>query len=147
MPSRFAILTGGAVAARLRAVLVEGAMFGRTACVALALILSAVPGSQPRAANWLGEEFLVVGPAATTRPAACRLSRRHRAQSWIISAPRNFAFWNSELRIVGFEDVHETAILPWAAQSIPRRYCSGTALIKRRPQIRDRLFDREDTLA
>ncbi len=38
-------------------------------------------------------------------------------------------FWNSELRIVGFEDIQETAVLPWAAQSIPRRFCSGTAVI------------------
>ena len=38
-------------------------------------------------------------------------------------------FWNSELQIVGIEDIRETAVLPWAAQSIPRRFCSGTALI------------------
>ena len=31
--------------------------------------------------------------------------------------------------IVGIEDIHETAVLPWAAQSIPRRFCSGTAVI------------------
>ncbi len=38
-------------------------------------------------------------------------------------------FWNSELKIVGIENIRETAVLAWAAQSIPRRFCSGTALM------------------
>ena len=38
-------------------------------------------------------------------------------------------FWNSQLEIVGIEDIRETAVLPWAAQSVPRRFCSGVALI------------------
>jgi len=103
-------------------------MFGRTACVALALILSAVPGSQPRAANWLEKNFWLSGPRYDRDLPPCdypgvieRIVDNFRT--------KEFRFWNSELRIVGFEDVHETAILPWAAQSIPRRYCSGTALI------------------
>ena len=33
------------------------------------------------------------------------------------------------MRIVGVENIHETAWLPWAAQSIPRRFCSGMAVI------------------
>ena len=42
---------------------------------------------------------------------------------------KEIRFWNSELRIVGIENIQETAFMPWAAQSIPRRYCSGTAVI------------------
>jgi hypothetical protein len=38
-------------------------------------------------------------------------------------------FWNSELQILGIENIHQTAVLPWAAQDIPRRFCSGTAVI------------------
>lgn len=38
-------------------------------------------------------------------------------------------FWNSDLAIVGFERVRETAFRPWAAQAIPRRFCSGVALV------------------
>lgn len=38
-------------------------------------------------------------------------------------------YWNSDLTIVGFERVRETAWRPWAAQTIPRRYCSGVALV------------------
>jgi len=43
-------------------------------------------------------------------------------------ATKEGRFWNSELRIVGFERVRETAFRPWAAQTIPRRYCSAIAL-------------------
>lgn len=39
------------------------------------------------------------------------------------------AFWNSDLRIVGLENIRQSAVLPWAAQSIPRRFCSATALV------------------
>jgi hypothetical protein len=38
-------------------------------------------------------------------------------------------FWNSRLQIVGIENIQQLAVLPWAAQDIPRRFCSGTALI------------------
>ena len=38
-------------------------------------------------------------------------------------------FWNSDLQIVGFERVRETAFRPWASQTIPRRFCSGVALV------------------
>ncbi len=41
---------------------------------------------------------------------------------------KEFRFWNSELRIVGFEDIHELNTMSWAAQSIPRRFCGGTAV-------------------
>jgi len=37
-------------------------------------------------------------------------------------------FWNSDLRIVQFEKVRETAFRPWAADTIPRRFCSGVVL-------------------
>jgi len=37
-------------------------------------------------------------------------------------------FWNSDLKIVGFQDIRETAFRPWAAQTIPRRFCSAIVL-------------------
>jgi hypothetical protein len=38
-------------------------------------------------------------------------------------------FWNSALQIVSYEYVREIAFQPWAAQNIPRRYCTATARI------------------
>jgi hypothetical protein len=103
-------------------------MSGRIACVALAMALSIVSYSQPRAASFLEKNFWLSGPrydrvmpACDYRPALDRIIANFR--------DKEFRFWNSDLRIVGVEDIHETAVLPWAAQSIPRRYCGGTALI------------------
>ena len=35
------------------------------------------------------------------------------------------ANWNSSLKISGFDQVHEVAYRPWAATTIPRRFCSA----------------------
>jgi hypothetical protein len=43
-------------------------------------------------------------------------------------ATKEGRFWNSDLRIVQFEKLRETAFRPWAADTIPRRYCAGIAL-------------------
>ena len=55
----------------------------------------------------------------------------HRALDRIIGDfhTKEARFWNSKLEIVGIENIRETAVLPWAAQSVPRRFCSGTAVI------------------
>lgn len=38
-------------------------------------------------------------------------------------------FWNSTLQIVGFDKVREVAFRPWVEGSIPRRFCTGVALV------------------
>ncbi|MGZ8322066.1 MAG: hypothetical protein ACXW3N_03040 [Rhodoplanes sp.] len=38
-------------------------------------------------------------------------------------------FWNTELKIVGFQDLREVAFMPWASGTIPRRFCTGKAVI------------------
>jgi hypothetical protein len=42
-------------------------------------------------------------------------------------ASREQKFWDSPLRIAGYEDVRHVANRPWGADYIPRRYCSATA--------------------
>jgi len=98
------------------------------ACAALALAFSALCSSQPRAANWFEKNFWLSGPnydravpSCDFPPALDRIIANFRT--------KEFRFWNSELRIVGFEDIHELDFLPWAAQSIPRRFCRGIAVI------------------
>ena len=47
-------------------------------------------------------------------------------------AEKERLFWQSDLQIVGFDRIHETAFRPWARgapDTIPRRYCSGQALV------------------
>jgi len=103
-------------------------MFGRVACVALALALSVMAFSQSRAASWLEKNFWLSGPRYDRVIPACDYPP---ALDRIIANfhTKEFRFWDSELRIVGIEHIRETAVLPWAAQSIPRRFCSGTAVI------------------
>jgi len=103
-------------------------IFVRIASVSLAALLSVLSFSQTRAASWLEKNFWLSGPrydrvmpACDYAPALDRIIANFRT--------KEYGFWNSQLRIVGIEKIHETAVLPWAAQSIPRRYCSGVAVI------------------
>jgi hypothetical protein len=106
----------------------SGTMSGRMACGALALALSVISFSQPRAASWLEKNFWLSGPRYNRDMPSCDYAP---ALDRIIAnfRTKEFRFWNSELRIVGIEDIRENNTMPWAAQSIPRRFCSGTALI------------------
>ena len=103
-------------------------MSGRIACVALGLALSVVSVSQPRAASWLEKNFWLSGPNYDRDMPSCNYQGALDRIAWNFSSKESH-YWNSELRIVGFENIQESAVLPWAAQSIPRRFCSGTALI------------------
>ena len=38
-------------------------------------------------------------------------------------------FWNSSLKIIGFERIQEVAWRPWGLDFIPRRYCTGTVIV------------------
>jgi hypothetical protein len=99
-----------------------------TGCGALALTLCVAAPPQSHAATWLEKNFWMSGPEYTRDIPSCDYPA---ALDRIIANFRSkeFRFWNSELRIVGFENIRETAAMPWAAQSIPRRFCSGTAVI------------------
>ncbi|HZC55275.1 MAG TPA: hypothetical protein VE396_04400 [Xanthobacteraceae bacterium] len=105
---------------------------GRSVCVALSLVfglvLSFVTLSPVRAASWWEKTFWMSGPRYERVMPACDYPA---ALDRIIAQFRTkeFGFWNSELRIIGVEDIKETAEMPWAAQSIPRRFCNGTAVI------------------
>jgi hypothetical protein len=103
-------------------------MYSRVACVALALALGIACFSPARAANWFERNFWLSGPNYDRVLPACDYAP---ALDRIIAnfQTKESRFWNSELSIVGVEDIRETAFLPWAAQSIPRRFCSATALI------------------
>jgi hypothetical protein len=103
-------------------------MSGRIACVALTLALSVASISQSQAANWFEKNFWLPGPLYYRDMPACDFPA---ALDRIIGNfhTKETGFWSSELKIVGIENIRETAVLSWAAQSIPRRFCSGTALI------------------
>jgi hypothetical protein len=105
-----------------------GAISGRIACALLTFALGVVSASQLRAATFLEKNFWLSGPRYDRALPSCEFPG---ALDRIIGdfRTKEFRFWNSELRIVGLENIRELDTMPWAAQSIPRRFCSGTAVI------------------
>src|SRR5262245_29802412 len=98
-------------------------MAGRVAfvCLALAALLASAPA---RAASWLEMNFYLSGPRydgvlpPCDYPAALgKIANRF--------GKKEGRFWNSDLGIVAFEGIRETAFRPWAAHAIPRRFCSA----------------------
>jgi hypothetical protein len=106
----------------------SGRFIGIALGLGLAFGLGAVAATPVRAANWLEKNFWLSGPRYSRDMPACD----HPAALDRIIANfhiKEYGFWNSQLRIVGVENIREIDTLPWAAQSIPRRFCSGTAVI------------------
>src|SRR5487761_2696525 len=89
---------------------------GRFACLALSFVFSVIALSQPRAATWIEKNFWMSGPRYDRAMPACDYPG---APDRIIANfhTKELRFWNSELRIVGVENIHEVATMPWAAQS------------------------------
>jgi hypothetical protein len=96
--------------------------------LALGLALSVLSFSQLHAANILEKNFWLSGPRYDREMPPCDYPP---ALDRIIGdfRTKEARFWNSQLQIVGIENIQQTAVLPWAAQDIPRRFCSGTAVV------------------
>lgn len=105
-----------------------GALRAGPAFVLVALLLAAAGSAPAHAAAWWEKNFWLSGPNYNRHMPSCDYTP---ALDRVMTDfhVKEARFWNSALRIVGIEDIRETAYLPWAAQSIPRRFCSGTALI------------------
>lgn len=95
---------------------------------ALVLAVAIIALKPAYAATWLEKNFWLSGPRYDRSMPSCDYPG---ALDRIIAnfRTKEYGFWNSDLRIVGIENIREIDTMPWAAQSIPRRYCSGTALI------------------
>ena len=95
---------------------------------AFVLALAALGAEPASAANPLELNFYLSGPRydgvlpPCDHPAALNqiTYRFHQKED---------RFWNSELIIVGYQQIRETAFRPWAPQTIPRRFCSALALV------------------
>jgi hypothetical protein len=93
-------------------------------CLAVALAVATLPADRAGAASLFELNFYLSGPRydgvlpPCDAPAALR-TIAHRFQQ------KEYRFWNTDLAIVDFQRIRETAFRPWHANSIPRRYCSG----------------------
>ncbi|KAB2879564.1 MAG: hypothetical protein K8H87_17835 [Pseudorhodoplanes sp.] len=87
------------------------------------------------AASWIEKNSWMSGPRYSGRVPACDNAWALSSIQWRF-AHKEGRYWHSGLRIVSVERIHETAFRPWSPDAIPRRFCSGTALISdgvRRP--------------
>jgi hypothetical protein len=95
------------------------------------MVLLAAAASLPGAAQaagfleknfWLeGPRFDAVLPACDDPAALAEIASRF--------ATKEGRFWNSTLEILRIDQIRETAFRPWDRDLIPRRFCSGRALI------------------
>ena len=94
-------------------------------CVIAAAIIAAL-SAPASAANWLEQNFWLSGPRYDSALPTCDAALGAVASGF---AKKEARFWNSSLHIQDFARVRETALRPWAEQSIPRRFCSAQARI------------------
>ena len=96
--------------------------------LATALAIGVFAGGEGRAASILEQNFWLSGPRYDAVVPLCQAAgpldkiqaRFSEKEGW---------FWNSDLRILGFENVREIAFRPWVEGTIPRRFCTATAVI------------------
>jgi hypothetical protein len=97
----------------------------------LIALSSAVLGSlfmagNASAANFLEKNFGLFGPRYDGVYTPCE-----QATDWVAHAfaDKESTFWNSSLQITGFSNVREIGYRPWQSDTIPRRYCTATAML------------------
>jgi hypothetical protein len=98
--------------------------------LALVGAAAAVGGSMTsaQAASWLEKNFWLTGPRYDHYVPLCD------ERGPLDKIGENFStkegrFWNSSLKIVGFENIREIAWEPWASDTIPRRFCTASVLV------------------
>ena len=103
-------------------------MCGRASWFALALAVAsaAVPAGPASAASLLELNFWLSGPRYDGALPPCEAGLQTIASRF---GQKEGRYWNSDLTIQGFERVREVAYRPWAPNTIPRRFCTATALV------------------
>jgi hypothetical protein len=99
--------------------------------IVLALIGATATGgsvTSTQAANWLEKNFWMTGPRYDHYVPLCDERGPLDKIADHFSAKEG-RFWNSSLTIVGFENIREIAWEPWQADTIPRRFCTASALV------------------
>ena len=99
---------------------------GRWRSLAFAALLGLIAVAPAGAANWLEKGIYMTGPRYDGMLPDCEAALSTVA--WRFAANER-QFWNSNLFIISFERVRETAFRPWASDNIPRRYCTGEAML------------------
>lgn len=91
---------------------------------AMAGLLALSPAAQ--AANALERGIWLSGPRYDGQMGECGEALAAISSQF---AEKESKFWNSALEITGYADVHEVAFRAWANDSIPRRFCTASAML------------------
>jgi len=101
----------------------------RRMCVWMLAVMMVAGATVPgRAAGFFEMNFYLSGPRYSAKVPLCTESGPlGRIRSAFHTKERRY--WDSELRILDFENVHEIAVRPWASDDIPRRFCAADAIV------------------
>ena len=100
--------------------------FGRVGSVLVAVVLLMGAAARVQAASLLELNFWLSGPRHEGVVPECQAALDTIAARFTEKEGR---FWNSDLQILDFEKVRQTAFMPWANGTIPRRFCSAVAVV------------------
>ena len=92
----------------------------------VAICLAIGAATPVAAAGWLEKSIYLIGPRYDGVLPPCEAALNTIAYRF---AQKEGRVWNSDLQILGFDRIRETAFRPWAPQTIPRRYCSAVAMV------------------
>ena len=108
----------------------------------VAICLGVGAATPAAAAGWLEKSIYLIGPRYDGVLPPCEAALNTIAYRF---AQKESRFWNSDLQIVGFDRIRETAFRPWAQQTIPRRFCTAVAMVSDGRQHTVRYSIGEDT--
>lgn len=91
-----------------------------------AVLLGLCTLAPARAASLLEKNFYLSGPNYDGVLPPCEAGLDTVASRF---AQKESQFWASDLQILGFERIRQIAFRPWAAGTIPRRFCAAVALV------------------
>jgi hypothetical protein len=111
----------------------EVMMRGRVIQAILGIVIAATMladggGTAAKAANIFELNFWMSGPRYDHDVPLCT---ERGPLDTIVSrfTSKEYAFWNSELEIVGFDNIREIAWEPWSSGTIPRRFCTASVMV------------------
>ena len=121
----------------------------RSRTIQTTLLLAAIAllgqfGGESRAASFLEKNFWLSGPRydAEVPPCDAPWALNRIVQRF---SEKEGKFWNSALQIVAIQRMREIAFRPGPEYTIPRRFCSATAIISDGAQRRMNYSIGEDT--
>jgi len=94
------------------------------AAAAFCLMAVLACGRTAQAANEFELNGWLSGPNYDGRVAPCAKALSSIAYEF---QQKESEYWNSNLTITGYSNIHEIAFRPWQSDNIPRRYCTGSA--------------------